>query len=188
MVASTETILESRLCGKRRSTSISSTTSVVNFTDHGSRTTDQQFGSSDDLPIDQCSLVFERSARNRNCDPSLGRWINQDPAGYINGGNTYQFLESNPVNAVDPWGLAAGATAPPPVEPWVMPYESQGGDWVPFTPRELIPKEPPPATGGGGFFAGLADALGDINPWSALAPPLFDTPPAGGEGDTLHAP
>ena len=44
-------------------------------------------------------------ARNRNYDPSLGRWINQDPAGYINGANTYQFVMGNPVNAVDPWGL-----------------------------------------------------------------------------------
>ena len=44
-------------------------------------------------------------ARNRNYSPSLGRWINQDPAGYINGANTYQFVMSNPVNAVDPWGL-----------------------------------------------------------------------------------
>ena len=43
-------------------------------------------------------------ARNRNYSPSLGRWINQDPAGYINGANTYQFVESNPVNAVDPNG------------------------------------------------------------------------------------
>ena len=34
-------------------------------------------------------------ARNRNYDPSLGRWINQDPAGYINGANTYQFVMSN---------------------------------------------------------------------------------------------
>lgn len=44
-------------------------------------------------------------ARNRNYSPSLGRWINQDPAGFINGANTYQFVMSNPVNAVDPWGL-----------------------------------------------------------------------------------
>ena len=59
----------------------------------------------DDLFIDHCSLIFERNARNRNYSPSLGRWINQDPAGYINGANTYQFVESNPANAVDPWGL-----------------------------------------------------------------------------------
>jgi RHS repeat-associated protein len=45
-------------------------------------------------------------ARNRNYSPSLGRWINQDPAGYINGANTYQFVMSNPVGNVDPMGLA----------------------------------------------------------------------------------
>ncbi len=45
-------------------------------------------------------------ARNRNYSPSLGRWINQDPLQYINGANTYQFVMSNPVGNVDPWGLA----------------------------------------------------------------------------------
>jgi RHS repeat-associated protein len=44
-------------------------------------------------------------ARNRNYDPTLGRWINQDPLQYINGANTYQFVMSNPVGNVDPWGL-----------------------------------------------------------------------------------
>ena len=110
MVATVETISEPKLYGTRGRTSISSAPSVVYFTDHGSRTTDQkfetQFGTSDDLLLDQCSLVIERSVRNRNYDPSLGRWINQDPAGYINGANTYQCVESNPVNAVDLWGLS----------------------------------------------------------------------------------
>jgi RHS repeat-associated protein len=44
-------------------------------------------------------------AHARNYDPSLGRWINQYPAGYINGVNTYQFVMSNPVGNVDPEGL-----------------------------------------------------------------------------------
>ena len=44
-------------------------------------------------------------ARSRNYSPSLGRWINQDPAGYINGANTYQFVMSNPVGNLDPLGL-----------------------------------------------------------------------------------
>ena len=48
-------------------------------------------------------------ARNRNYSPSLCRWINQDPAGFINGANTYQFVMSNPVGNVDPWGLAGNA-------------------------------------------------------------------------------
>ncbi len=48
-------------------------------------------------------LYYERA---RWYSPSLGTWISQDPAGYINGANTYQFVESNPAGAVDPWGLA----------------------------------------------------------------------------------
>ena len=61
-------------------------------------------------------------ARNRNYSPSLEsvlrqelksrlstgvahREINQDPAGFINGANTYQFVMSNPVGNVDPEGL-----------------------------------------------------------------------------------
>ncbi|MGC8561543.1 MAG: RHS repeat-associated core domain-containing protein, partial [Phycisphaerae bacterium] len=46
-------------------------------------------------------LYYER---NRNYSPSLGTWISQDPAGYINGANTYQFVMSNPVGKVDIWG------------------------------------------------------------------------------------
>ena len=47
-------------------------------------------------------------ARNRNYSPSPGRFITQDPLQFINGGNTYQFVMSNPVGNVDPWGLAVG--------------------------------------------------------------------------------
>ena len=45
--------------------------------------------------------------RFRNYSPSLGTWISQDPAGYINGANTYQFVGSGPVAGVDPTGLDA---------------------------------------------------------------------------------
>jgi RHS repeat-associated protein len=55
------------------------------------------------MSLDQVTGLYY--ARNRNYDPALGRWINQDPAGYINGANTYQFVMSNPVVNVDPWGL-----------------------------------------------------------------------------------
>ncbi len=65
-------------------------------------------------------------ARNRNYSPSLGRWISQDPAGYINGANTYQFVMSNPVGNVDPWGTGTPYGGIPysqwqkihPVPPW----------------------------------------------------------------------
>ena len=60
-------------------------------------------------------LYYER---NRNYSPSLSTWISQDPLQYIDGANTYQFVMSNPVNSVDPWGLTASA---------------QSGGWVPMT-------------------------------------------------------
>ncbi len=47
-------------------------------------------------------LYYERA---RWYSPSLGTWISQDPAGYINGADTYQFVESDPVGMVDPSGL-----------------------------------------------------------------------------------
>ncbi|NNM84852.1 MAG: RHS repeat-associated core domain-containing protein, partial [Phycisphaerales bacterium] len=44
-------------------------------------------------------------ARNRNYSPSLGVWISQDPAQYINGANTYQMEGSGPIGKLDSSGL-----------------------------------------------------------------------------------
>ena len=68
--------------------------------------------------------------RYRNYSPSLGTWISQDPAGYINGANTYQFVMSNPVGNVDPSGLwvwwnpftwPIWSSAPAQAVPYVVP-------------------------------------------------------------------
>ena len=89
--------------------------------------TDQKFGTSDDLLIDHRSLLFERSARvyqggrkypvtrlyhfdHRDYSITLGGWIDQDPAGYANGANTYQLAVSNPVGNV---GQVGPVTVPP---------------------------------------------------------------------------
>jgi RHS repeat-associated protein len=37
---------------------------------------------------------------------ALGRWINRDPLGEEGGINLYAFVENDPVNWVDPWGLS----------------------------------------------------------------------------------
>ncbi len=45
------------------------------------------------------------NARNRDLRSSLGAWTQQDPAGYIDGKNLYQFVESNSLTHLDPLGL-----------------------------------------------------------------------------------
>ena len=43
-------------------------------------------------------------------DPTLGRFIEMDPAMYIDGPNRYQMERSNPVRLTDPFGLEGGDT------------------------------------------------------------------------------
>jgi RHS repeat-associated protein len=45
----------------------------------------------------------------RNYSSATGRWMEQDPAGYVNGANTYQLEEDNPDSHVDPSGTTIGA-------------------------------------------------------------------------------
>ena len=42
--------------------------------------------------------------------PGLGRWINRDPIAENGGVNIYAYVDSNPANAVDAWGLASWMT------------------------------------------------------------------------------
>ncbi|PIS02674.1 MAG: hypothetical protein COT85_01190 [Chlamydiae bacterium CG10_big_fil_rev_8_21_14_0_10_42_34] len=38
-------------------------------------------------------------------DPTLGRWLNPDPAGFADGANLYVFVQNNPLNRLDLFGL-----------------------------------------------------------------------------------
>ena len=71
-------------------------------------------------------LYYER---NRNYSPSLAVWTSQDPAGYVNGANTYQFIESNPVDETDAAGLkfvivAAGPNPAAPSAATIQKYRN----------------------------------------------------------------
>ena len=73
-------------------------------------------GCGGDSDICMASRVHHRNAENRapvtrnhRSAPILGRWMEQDPAQYINGANTYQFVDSSPVGNVDAEGLQSYA-------------------------------------------------------------------------------
>ena len=53
------------------------------------------------------------ATRYRNFHPTLGRWIERDPAGYVDGVNLYGYVSGNPAGLTDPSGLC-GETAPMP--------------------------------------------------------------------------
>ncbi|NNM85249.1 MAG: RHS repeat-associated core domain-containing protein [Phycisphaerales bacterium] len=52
--------------------------------------------------FDSATGLYHFGARNYSA--SLGIWISQDPLQYINGANTYQFVDSSPVLEADPSG------------------------------------------------------------------------------------
>ena len=94
------------------------------------------------------------ATRYRNFHPTLGRWIERDPAGYLDGANLYGYVSGNPAGLTDPSGLC-GETAPDwcfrPEDWWIG--EGVPGEFLPFyrnamPPIWLSPFGPPPELGG----------------------------------------
>ena len=83
-------------------------------------------------------------------DSNLGRWMEQDPAGYVDGMNAFESVRSNPVTLVDPLGLDAGALiiGPPAPPGWLKRVVNRickffGGPGPDFPPPVAPPINPP---------------------------------------------
>ncbi|MDX2147681.1 MAG: RHS repeat-associated core domain-containing protein [Planctomycetota bacterium] len=63
-----------------------------------------------DNTIGYCGYVYSPQsqkycARFRWYEPTYGRWIERDPAGYVDGFSLYEYVSSDPRSFVDPYGL-----------------------------------------------------------------------------------
>jgi RHS repeat-associated protein len=60
------------------------------------------------LRLDTATGLY--NSRLRDYAPALGRWMEQDPGGYIDGANLYGYCDSSPLASTDPFGLAPNIT------------------------------------------------------------------------------
>ena len=79
-------------------------------------TEDSRFGFTGHMAHAPSGLTL---AQYRAYDPNLGRWISDDPAGFLDGPNLYQYVGNNALNWSDPTGLCADdsdstGSGPPP--------------------------------------------------------------------------
>lgn len=58
-------------------------------------------------------------------NPTVGRFISKDPLGMINGPNVYAYVNNNPINLIDPWGLCQKGGAPR----WSWPSDVWRGNY-----------------------------------------------------------
>ena len=79
--------------------------------------------------VGYCGYIFNEDSglytvRFRTYSPTLGRWLERDPAGYVDGMGLYEYVRGGAIDAVDSWGLQ---TAPPIDDPG--PFDL-GWEWL----------------------------------------------------------
>lgn len=80
-------------------------------------------------PLDRETKLYYYRLRDYN--PETGRFLQPDPLGQIPGPNIYAYVNNNPVNWVDPWGLDRGEAIAPfkwwDITSWLLPGTNYGG-------------------------------------------------------------
>jgi RHS repeat-associated protein len=62
-----------------------------------------------DLPQNPCTARFRTATSGyRYYNPSTGRWLSRDPIGEAGGISLYGFVDNDPINNDDPFGLTNG--------------------------------------------------------------------------------
>jgi RHS repeat-associated protein len=91
--------------------------------------------------------------RNRQYHPTLGRWLQRDPAGYVDGVSLYQYVAANPGRYRDPNGLDFSEAAE-------FAGNAVGGFLEGVTPMDLPPPADQNAANGRNAGRGAATAAG----------------------------
>ncbi len=66
----------------------------------------------------ETGLYYDRA---RYYDPTVGRFLSEDPIGFEGDNDFYRYVRDNPVNLSDPFGLQSAGTAPAPAPSPVKP-------------------------------------------------------------------
>lgn len=83
--------------------------------------------------------------RHRTYDTYTGRFLQQDPVGYVDGASLYQYVRSMPVETIDPMGLTLIIDPLPPGD-WPSPLPPITSPWPPPLPSpdpHPVPPAPP---------------------------------------------
>jgi RHS repeat-associated protein len=62
--------------------------------------------------------------RARYYDPVLGRFVSEDPIGFLGGSNFYRYVSNDPSDLIDPFGLASQAALGPFVCTWCGEFDA----------------------------------------------------------------